>query len=409
MDFQDSPEEAAFRAEVREWLAQNAPQFQPAPGLSEREAHDLGRAWQARKAEAGYVGFTLPKQFGGRSGTIVEQIIFQTEEGKHPVPQFNSFTESWGVAVPVIAAHGTPEQLERFGPPSLRGEAVWCQLFSEPSGGSDVAAIRTRAERDGDDWIVNGQKVWTSDGHLADWGLLLARTNPDVAKHKGLTVFLLDMRLPGIEVRPIRKISGDSEFNEVFFTDVRVPDAMRLGEIDGGWKVAHTTFHCEHGAFSGAPSVIYDVFNPLLRLSSRLKGADGRPLVEDGQVRAILADYYVAYKAVEYTRYRQYTDLAKGGHLGFENTISKLVLGRWLQRIGAFGMDLAGPAAAIDDETADADLKEIQKALLVGPGLRIGGGTDEIALNNIAERVLGLPGDPRVDKDKAFKDLPVNA
>lgn len=405
VNFQDSAEEAQFRRETRTWLARYAPDYAPGPELTERQAHDLGRGWQREKASAGYVGFTLPTALGGRGGTIIEQIIFQTEEAGFDLPTFNSFTESWGVAAPVISRHGTPAQVERFNQATLTGEAVWCQLFSEPSGGSDVASVRTRAERDGDDWIINGQKVWTSDAHLSDWGLLLARTNPDVPKHKGLTVFLLDMKTSGVEVRPIKKISGESEFNEVFFTDVRVSDEFRLGEIDGGWKIAHTTFHEEHSAFSGAPSVIYDVFKPLVRLLQRILDADGRPLIEHAAVRSVLADYYVDYKAVEYTRYRQYTDLAKGGHLGFENTIAKLVLGRWLQKIGRLALDLAGPGGLVTGSTIDPDLAEIQKAFLVGPGLRIGGGTDEIALNNIAERVMGLPGDVRLDKDTPFRDL----
>ncbi len=407
MDFKDSPEEATFRAEVRDWLKGNAPGFALSATTSEIEAHNLGRAWQACKSGAGYAGFTLPRELGGRGGTMIEQIIFQAEEAKYPLPPANAFIEGWGVVLPVVAKHGTPEQYERFGAPTLRGEQVWCQLFSEPSGGSDAASIRTRAVRDGDDWVVNGQKVWSSDAHLSDWGLLLARTDPGVAKHKGLTMFLLDMRSAGIEVRPICKINGDSEFNEVFFTDVRLPDAMRVGEVDGGWKVAHTTFNAEHSAFSGAPAVIHDVFDPLMRVAGRVAGTDGRPLIESAAVRAVLADYYVTFKAVEFMRYRQYTALAKGGQPGVESAISKLALGRLMQNIGALGMDMGGPAALVNGASADQDLQEFQKAFLVGAELRIAGGTDEILLNNIAERVLGMPGDLRVDKDIPFKDIPV--
>lgn len=402
MHFDDSPQDAAFRAEVRCWLAAEAPAFKPGADMSEKQRHDLGRRWLAHKAAAGYTGFTLPTQYGGRGGTILEQIIFQTEEAAHPLPNFNSFVESWGVAVPVIAAHGTAEQFERFGAATLRGDMVWCQMFSEPAAGSDLAAVRTRAERTEGGWILNGQKVWTSDAHLSDWGLMLARTNADVPKHRGVTVFLVDMKSPGIEIRPIRKINGDAEFNEVFLSDVFIPDDLVVGAVDGGWKVVHTTMHCEHGAFSGAPSVIYDIFSPMLDLARRAQGSDGLPAIDDPAIRAVMADYYVAYRAVEFTRYRQYTDLAKGGHLGFENTIAKLVLGRWLQKMGALGMDLAGPGGL---DASDPAIAEMQRALLVAPGLRIGGGTDEVSLNNIAERVLGLPGDIRVDKDVPFKAL----
>ena len=409
MNFQDSKEQAIFRSRVQRWLKENAGDFLVTPEMPEKQAHDLGRAWQARKATEGYTGFTLPQAFGGRGGNMLDQMIFQAEEGTYALPLFNSFVESWGVALPVIGAFGTPEQYADLGPATLRGDVVWCQLFSEPSGGSDAAAIRTRAVRDGDEWVINGQKVWTSDAHLSDWGILLARTNPEVAKHKGLTMFLLDMRSPGVEVRPIRKINGDSEFNEVFFTDVRIADRWRVGEVDGGWKVCHATFNEENSAFSGAPSVIRDVFEPLLSLSASVKDGDGRPMLENALVRATIADYYVTCSSVKYTRYRQYTSVAKGGRLGFEGAISKLVLARLMEQIGAFGMDMVGLAGLLDDEAASAELAEFQQAFLVGPGLRIGGGTDEILLNNIAERVLGLPAGPRADKDVAFKDLPSSA
>lgn len=406
MDFHDSPGEAAFRSEISAWLDQNAADFTVTPDLTERQAHDLGRAWQRRKADAGYVGFALPVTFGGRGGSILEQLIFQSEEALRPIPKFNSFVESWGVVLPVLAAFGTQPQFERFGPPTLRGDMVWCQLFSEPAGGSDLAALRTRAERDGDGWVINGQKVWTSDAHLSDWGILLARTNWDVPKHKGLTMFLVDMRTPGVETRPIRKINGDCEFNEVFFTDVRLSDDLRIGPIDGGWGVAHKTFSAEHAAFSGADSVVLDLFGPLVRLARELTGPDGRPRIEDPRVRAVLADYYVAHSAVTHTRYRQNTGLAKGGHLGFESTISKLVLGRLMQATGAYAIDLVGPAGLVEVGPSSHALRELQDALFVGPGLRIGGGTDEVALNNIAERVLGLPAEVRPDRDTPFRDLP---
>ena len=232
MDFEDTPEEAAFRAEARAFLEANAERRKPGEVEGYRRGQDAPGAMRARprssrrsKHAAGFAGITWPTEWGGRGGTPIQQVIYNQEEAKYDVLS-GVFGIGLGMAIPTICTWGTPEQRARFAPPALRGEEVWCQLFSEPAGGSDLAALRTRAERDGDDWIVNGQKIWTSGAHYSDYGILVARTDPNVPKHEGLTFFILDMKTPGIEIRPIRQMSGSSHFNEVFFTDVRIPDSQ---------------------------------------------------------------------------------------------------------------------------------------------------------------------------------------
>ena len=245
MDFNDTPEEAAFRAEARAFLTANAERKGRrgrccGSAISAPTLCSAARTWQAKKADAGFAGITWPKQFGGREASPILQVIYQQEEESYAVPR-GLFEIGLGMCIPTMMAYAKPEQLDRYVRPALRGEEVWCQLFSEPAGGSDLAALRTRAERDGDDWIINGQKIWTSGAHLSDFGIIVVRTDPNVPKHEGLTFFFLDMRSPGIEVRPIHQMSGASHFNEVFFTDVRVPDAQRLGAVGQGWRVSLTT------------------------------------------------------------------------------------------------------------------------------------------------------------------------
>ena len=258
MDFEDTPEEAAFRAEARAFLDANAERRKPgavegyrrgqdAPGAMER-----AKDFQRRKYDAGFVGIHWPVEWGGRGGTPIQHVIYNQEEAKYDV-----LTGLFGIGIylaqPTICTWGTPEQRERFVKPAMRADEVWCQLFSEPGGGSDLAALRTRAEKDGDDWVINGQKIWNSGAHYSDFGILVARSNPDVAKHEGLTFFILDMKTPGIEIRPIRQVSGSSHFNEVFFTNVRIPDSRRVGPVGAGWKVALTTLMNERHGMRDAP------------------------------------------------------------------------------------------------------------------------------------------------------------
>ena len=240
MDFNDTPEEAAYRAQVREWLAANAPKKREAS--SDPEGGDgmaASKAWQAKKAAAGYACITWPKEWGGQGGTPVQQVIFNQEEARHPIPG-NPFQIGLGMCLPTVMTFADEATKKRFVGPAIRGEEIWSQLFSEPSGGSDVAASRTKAERVDDgsgDWVINGQKVWTTGAQFSDYGIVIVRTNPDVPKHKGLTMFWLDLKDPGVEVKPIHQMSGGSGFNEVFFTNVRVKDSQRLGAEGDGWKV----------------------------------------------------------------------------------------------------------------------------------------------------------------------------
>jgi alkylation response protein AidB-like acyl-CoA dehydrogenase len=406
MDFDDSPEEAAFRAEVRAFLDANAERksaAQPVLRLRAIDATEITRAkeWQAKKAAGGFAGLTWPKRWGGREASPIFQVIYNQEEANYAVPR-GVFEIGLGMCIPTMMAYAKPEQLQRYVPPALRGEEIWCQLFSEPVAGSDVAGLRTRSVRVGDDWVINGQKVWTSGAHYADFGIIVTRSDPTVPKHAGLTFFFLDMHSPGVETRPIRQISGASHFNEVFFTDVRVPDAQRLGAIGEGWKVSVTTLMNERLAVGDEPRPDVD---DLLMLCRGLE-IDGTPALANAAVRKRIAEWYVRSQGLEFTRFRTMTALSRGQTPGPENSIAKVVNATKLQEISAFGMDLLGAAGMVMDPELAPLQALFQQGLLYSPGLRIAGGTDEILRNIIAERVLGLPADIRVDKDKPFNELP---
>jgi len=399
MDFDDTAEEAEFRSAVRHWLKDNGGRFIPPPDADDVVIIGLAKQWQAALADAGYAGFGLPAEMGGRPGAPIEQLIFHQEIASHPMAMVEVMTLGCGMAIPTVMKHGRPEHLEVLARPTIRGDIIWCQLFSEPGAGSDLAGIRTKAVRDGGDWIVTGQKVWTSGALFADWGLLLVRTDPTVPKHRGLSYFLLDMKAPGVEVRPLKQIGGRSEFNEVFIAEVRIPDAMRLGEIGGGWKVAMTTLSNERLALTADAAVGRNLVQPLLRLAKRLD------LVEDRAFAERLASYYAAAAGIEHIGSRITTALSRGENPGAEATIGKMTLTRLLQSMSAFGMDLAGMAGGTIDRAADPDLFEIQEGFFLAPGYRMGGGTEEIGKNIIAERVLGLPPDYRPDKDVPFNRI----
>jgi alkylation response protein AidB-like acyl-CoA dehydrogenase len=305
------------------------------------------------------------------------------------------------MCIPTLMAYAAREVAERYVGPALRGEEIWCQLFSEPAAGSDVAGLRTRAVRDGDNWVINGQKIWTSGAHFSVFGLLLTRTDPDVPKHAGLTMFFLDMRSQGVEVRRIKQISGTSNFNEVFFTDVRIPDTQRLGDVGTGWKVALTTLMHERLAIGslGGPD-----FQDVMELARNLTINDA-PALQDSHVRDRLADWYVQSKGLEYTKLRTITALSRGQLPGPESSIYKIVSARKLQDIANFALDMMDSAGLVTTPETAPMRAMFQQSLLASPGGRIAGGTDEILRNIIAERVLGLPGDIRVDRDKPFRDV----
>ncbi|MCZ6619330.1 MAG: acyl-CoA dehydrogenase family protein, partial [Gammaproteobacteria bacterium] len=311
-----------------------------------------------------------------------------------------------GMAAPTLMAWATDEQKAHHLPKLASGEHIWCQLFSEPAGGSDLAALRPRAERDGDDWVINGQKIWTSGAHYSDYGILVVRTDPTVPKHKGLSYFFIDMKSPGIETKPIKQLSGDANFNEVYFTDVRVPDAQRLGEVGQGWQVALTTLMNERASIGGGGTAVG--FDSVFKLAQRVT-IDDKPAIEDSLVRAKLADWYCQEAGLRFTAYRSMTALSRGETPGPENSIGKLVGAPKTQDMASFAIDLMEMTGAVWDEEFAAEAGLFQGSYMGIPGLRIAGGTDEIMANIIAERVLGLPQEPRVDKGIPFNEVPTSS
>ena len=400
MDFNDTSEEAEYRARARAWLQQNAPKG--GPGDSESvEGMAAAKAWQRKKAEAGYAAITWPKEWGGGGGPPWQSVIFTQEEADFDTPG-NPFLIGLGMCVPTVMTAGNDADKARFVRPAVLGEEIWCQLFSEPGGGSDVAAARTRAVRDGEDWVINGQKVWTSGAHYSDFGLLLVRTDPDAPKHKGLTMFWLDMKSPGIDVRPIHQMSGGSNFNEVYFNDVRVKDSQRVGALNEGWRVSLVTLMNERLAVGGlgGPS-----WRAVMRLAQDVATLAG-PAAKDAGLREKIADWYVRAEGLKYTRYRTQTALSRGQTPGPESSIGKVVSASLMQDMANTALELEDQYGIISDPKDSPLAGVFQAALLSAPGMRIAGGTDEIMRNIIAERVLGLPQDVRLDKDVPFKDVP---
>jgi alkylation response protein AidB-like acyl-CoA dehydrogenase len=406
MDFNDTPEEAAFRAKVQAWLKDNAPK-RAATDDPEGGGDSLAasKAWQAKKAAAGFAQITWPKEWGGPGGTPIQQVIFNQEESKYPTPP-NVFQIGLGMCVPTVMTFADDETKKRFVGPALRGEEIWCQLFSEPSGGSDVAAARTRAVRVDDgsgDWIIDGQKVWTTGAQFSDFGIVVTRTDPDAPKHKGMTMFWIDMHDPGVEVRPIHQMSGGSGFNEVFFTGVRVKDSQRLGAVNDGWKVSLVTLMNERLAVGGPSGAGWAQF---LEAARGIAGIDGAPAIKDQALREKLADWYVQTEGLKHTRNRTITALSRGQTPGPESSIGKVVSALQMQDLANSAIEMLDQYGIINDPDLALMKGAFHGSLMFAPGLRIAGGTDEILKNIIAERVLGLPGDIRVDKDIAFKDLP---
>ena len=399
MDFNDTPEEARFREEAASWLAENAPTDDAFRAMTPLEQ---AKVWQKRKYDAGWACMGWAPEFGGRGASAIEEVIWRQEESQYDLPA-NFFLIGQGMIGPTLMAWASDDDKARFLPPLASGEEVWCQLFSEPAGGSDLAALRTRAERDGDDWVINGQKIWTSGAHYSDYGVIVVRTDPTVPKHKGLSYFYVDMKAPGVEVKPIKQLTGDSDFNEVYFTDVRVSDSQRLGEVGQGWQVSLTTLMNERAAIGGS----FGQMDVSLAMSvAEEVEIDGRPALEDAAVRARIANWYVQEAGLKYTGYRSLTALSRGALPGPENSIGKLVGAPKMQAMSSYLMDLLGASGAIADESLAAKAGIIQRAYMGAPGLRIAGGTDEIMANIIAERVLGLPQEPRLDKGIPFNEVP---
>ena len=405
MDFNDTKEQAEFRAKCRNWLEQNAElkinvKSDKKDGMVGEEAFlQAAKKWQKKKFDAGWAMLHWPKEYGGISATPIERIIWGQEESQFSVPR-GIYEIGLGMAGPVMMQYASEEQKARFLPPMAEGKEIWCQLFSEPSAGSDVAGLRSKAVKDGDDWIINGQKVWTSGAHFSDYGILVVRHDPNLEKHKGMTFFFVDMKSPGIDIKPIKQITGGSSFNEVYFNDVRIPDSQRLGEIGDGWKVAITTLMNERLAVGDANGAdAKEAFE-----WAKKQDDHGEPLIESKAVRESIADWYCQANGLKNTKLRTMSALSKGDTPGPEASITKVVSANKLQAIGNFGIDSLDMAGML--KTDNSEINGFQGAWLGSPGLRIAGGTDEILRNIIAERVLGLPQDPRADKGVAYKDIP---
>jgi alkylation response protein AidB-like acyl-CoA dehydrogenase len=408
MDFDDTPEEAAFREEARAWLRANAPAKVPDAGdgsdiasmsVVEQDVHEraeLARAaaWQRQVCDGGWAGITWPKEYGGRGGTSLQHTIFAEELAAFDAPTNQLFYINIGMVGPTLIAHGTEEQKARHLPAILRGDEIWCQLFSEPGAGSDLAGLNTRARRDGDGWRVNGQKVWTTGARLAEYGALLARTDGSVPKHRGLTFFIVEMSAPGVEVRPLRQITGDSHFNEVFLTDVWIPDEAVIGDVGDGWRVANTMLLSERGSFGDRDT---SDFNEVVEIA-RERGRLG-----DSAVRQELAKIYGRDQVLRLLRLEARTALSKGTSAPMIASVSKLIAGARNGRIARLGLDLLGAEGLVAGP--DGFHGGVwQHHLLMVPVSRIAGGTDEIQKNILGERFLGIPKEPRHDKNVAFDD-----
>jgi acyl-CoA dehydrogenase len=405
MDFNDTPAEAAFRVEAQSWLAAHAPAHELPVGVKLEDADEAarGRAWMRELYNGGWSGLTFPKALGGRGLSGIEAVVFAEEEGKYHLPKGPFTSIGTGMALPVIARHGSDEQRARFIEATLKGDITWCQLFSEPSAGSDLAALRTKAVQAEDgsgDWIVNGQKVWSSWAHLTDWGILVVRTDPSVPKHKGLTFFVVDMKTPGIETRPIRQISGMKEFNETFLTDVRIPDANRIGAVGEGWACCMTVLMGERLGSGAHRSGV----EPLLELASRTPAGDGSTMLDDKALRLALADALAEEQGERFFQARLRTMVSKGENPGAMAGMIKLAYAGRQQKVLGLGMELRG-LDAIAADPADSFTPDLQYDYIYSTVMRIAGGADEVLRNQIAERVLGMPGEVRMDKDVPFEQL----
>jgi alkylation response protein AidB-like acyl-CoA dehydrogenase len=396
VDFSLTPAQEAFRERVRSWLEQSIPRdwVRRATGSSEvprPEAYQLLREWQRRLYDAGFIGLTWPKEYGGQGLTFVEEMILHQEMAFLKAPPILNVL-GVGMAGPTIVAYGTEEQKRRYPARILSAEEIWCQGYSEPNAGSDLASLQTRAVRDGDHWIINGQKVWTSLAHIADWMMLLARTDPDAPKHKGITYFLLDMKLPGVTVKPLRQITGDAEFNEVFFDNVRVHESQVLGGVNNGWPVGLTTLMYERLALGFGLQVRLRIALDGLVDMARHVEKGGRPTTKNAILRQKIAQLWIETESLKYTGARAVTKLLRGELPGPEASAGKMVWVDVHQRLQELAMDIQGPYAQLVAGSDRAIENGVwQYSFLRSRANSIEGGTTEIQKNIIGERVLGLP------------------
>ena len=379
MDFELSPAEKSFRDEVRGWLKANKPSERGSMAEGQKAFIDGRRAWQKKLFEAGYVGITWPKEYGGRGAGFMEQLIFNDEMILAHAPEPINVI-GLGMGGPVVIAHGTEEQKQRYLKPLLSGDEIWCQGFSEPNAGSDLSGLQTRAEDRGDHYVVNGQKVWTTLGQVAKCCMLVTRESKEPNPRDGLTYLLVDMESPGIEVRPLVQITGDAEFNEIFFKDVVVPKSQILGEAGNGWAVAITTLLHERGTLGMALATRAQITAAELAEHARKLGRGSDPLV-----RQKIAQYTIEARALQLNGYRAVTSVKRSGIPGPEGSILKLMWSELNQRMAELAVDIAGPAGQV----GDGDGWKYQ--FLRSRANTIEAGTSEVLRNILAERVLGLP------------------
>jgi len=393
MDFDYSPEEEAFRMEVRSWLEENVKEIPKHRGEGEEDAlpgkyAPGGLWWHRRMFEAGYVGISWPREYGCRGATLMEQLVFSEEMERVGAPgPSNMMGLTW--VGPSLMKYGTEEQKKYFIPRILRADDIWCTCYSEPGSGSDMASAQTTAILDGDEFVVNGQKVWTSGGHTADWGVLLARTDPDAPrKHRGLSYLYLDMKTPGVTIRPLKQITGDSHFNEIFFDDVRIPGDQVIGEVNRGWYVAAGALEYERlvGASNERIKTVLDVVR---MVKEQQHGT--REKIKDPVVRQKLAQFYIEAHVLKYMGLRSMTHRMREGKPGPQTSLGHLLDIESNQRLQDFVLNLQGPYAQLAGSKHAIDQGKWQTSFLMARGLSIGGGTSEIQRNIIGERVLGLP------------------
>jgi alkylation response protein AidB-like acyl-CoA dehydrogenase len=394
MDFSFSAQEEHFRQELREWLQHNLPPGWGTPAFKAPKGNErlqFLRAWQRQLHEGGYLGLSWPKEYGGRGASMIELAIFNEEMARVEAPgPLNVLGLS--MAGPTIIVHGTEEQKKRYLPKILNCEEIWCQGFSEPGSGSDVASIRTRAELQGDEFIVNGQKVWTSLAHIADWCMLLVRTDANAPKHRGMSYILVDMHSPGVTVRPLRQMTGESEFNEVFFEDVRVPRANLVGELNNGWGVALTTLMNERGTASFGTQARFRIIYDNLVVLAKKSAVNGRPASQDPGIRQQLAQHLIDVQILKYNCFRNFTRLLRGGTPGPEGSILKLWWSELNQRMQETALTLQGAyGQLLRDSPWVVESGRWQYNFLRSRANTIEAGTSEIQRNIIAERVLQLP------------------
>ncbi len=381
MDLTLSPAEEAFRDELRVWLQANNPGREPA---GEEGAFEFRRDWQRHLHQAGWAGVSWPKEYGGRGATLIEQAIFNEEIARAQAPQL---ANGLGLAMggPTVIAHGTEEQRQRYLEPILSAEEIWCQGFSEPESGSDLASLKTRAVRDGDEWVVTGQKVWTTFAHHAKWCMLVARTDRDAPKHKGLTYFLMDMEQDGVQVRPLRQITGEAEFNELFIEEARIPDENIIGGEGNGWAVAITTLMHERATLAFSLQVgVQIALRELVGRAKESRGENGHMASDDPVVRQRLAQLLIEGEVLRLNAYRGLSATMRTGVPGPEGSLGKWHWSEINQSLTELAMDIAGPRAMLGE---DAWTYRFLRARANS----IEGGTTEILKNIIAERVLGLP------------------